>query len=245
AVVRFNIAATNGNLSYGGSFATIATGLIQPTEMTFGVKAADLDSLYVSDSGAGSVVKITHAIAASPSSSTFIAAGRGGLNYPSGLTFGSTGNLYVVDLGATTHVGQVLRFNANGTFNEVFTHPSAALTGQFPSDAVFNANWRLLTANLGPSFPPTLAGAIAKFDATGTFTNMLVSSTQFPDTGPGTSGISPSQLTMFAGNRAPTASAGGPYTIHEGSALTLHALAADPDGDQLRYSWDINGDGVF
>src|SRR5262249_33539755 len=75
--------------------------------------------------------------------------------------------------------------------------------------------------------------------------NMLVSSTQFPDTGPGTSGISPSQLTMFAGNRAPTASAGGPYTIHEGSALTLHALAADPDGDQLRYSWDINGDGVF
>ena len=245
AVVRFNIAATNGNLSYGGSFATIATGLIQPTEMTFGVKAADLDSLYVSDSGAGSVVKITHAIAASPSSSTFIAAGSGGLNYPSGLTFGSAGNLYVVDLGATTHVGQVLRFNANGTFNEVFTHPTAALTGQFPSDAVFNANWRLLTADLGPSLPPNLAGGIAKFDATGTFINMLVSSAQFGDTGPGTSGISPSQLTLFAGNRAPTASAGGPYTINQGSALTLHALAADPDGDQLRYSWDINGDGVF
>ena len=37
------------------------------------------------------------------------------------------------------------------------------------------------------------------------------------------------------------------YTINEGSPLTLSASASDPSGNtaQLRYSWDINGDGVF
>src|SRR5262249_53523239 len=72
AVVRFNIASTNGDLSYAGSATTIATGLTQPTELIFGVAATDLDSLYVSNSGGGNVVKIAHATAANHSSSTFI-----------------------------------------------------------------------------------------------------------------------------------------------------------------------------
>lgn len=47
-------------------------------------------------------------------------------------------------------------------------------------------------------------------------------------------------------NSAPTADAGGPYTLAEGSDLTLSAAAsADLDGDTLTYSWDVNGDGTF
>ncbi|HTK77203.1 MAG TPA: Ig-like domain repeat protein, partial [Gemmataceae bacterium] len=47
-------------------------------------------------------------------------------------------------------------------------------------------------------------------------------------------------------NRPPTADAGGPYAITEGGVLTpIAALASDPDGDALTYSWDVNGDGVF
>jgi len=47
-------------------------------------------------------------------------------------------------------------------------------------------------------------------------------------------------------NAAPTANAGGPYNLAEGSNLTLTAAAsADADNDTLTYSWDVNGDGTF
>lgn len=47
-------------------------------------------------------------------------------------------------------------------------------------------------------------------------------------------------------NTMPTASAGGPYSIDEGDSLALDASASDDaDGDELSYSWDINGDGVY
>jgi PKD repeat protein len=45
-------------------------------------------------------------------------------------------------------------------------------------------------------------------------------------------------------NQEPQAEAGGPYTGHEGSTITLNAGAStDPDGDTLTYRWDIDGDG--
>jgi hypothetical protein len=41
-------------------------------------------------------------------------------------------------------------------------------------------------------------------------------------------------------NSPPTANAGGPYSANEGSPVTLHGVAADPDGDSVQISWSFN-----
>lgn len=46
-------------------------------------------------------------------------------------------------------------------------------------------------------------------------------------------------------NQPPTANAGGPYSIAEGSSVVLTGSGSDPDGDPLTYSWDIDNDGSF
>ncbi|QDV13024.1 putative outer membrane protein PmpB precursor [Rosistilla oblonga] len=47
-------------------------------------------------------------------------------------------------------------------------------------------------------------------------------------------------------NTAPTAVAGGPYTIDEGDSLTLDGSGSiDADLDTLQYAWDLNNDGTF
>jgi hypothetical protein len=46
-------------------------------------------------------------------------------------------------------------------------------------------------------------------------------------------------------NNPPKASAGGPYTVGEGSTVLLTANCMDPDGDQTTATWDLNNDNVF
>lgn len=47
-------------------------------------------------------------------------------------------------------------------------------------------------------------------------------------------------------NRRPTADAGGPYTVDEGTPLMFSAAgSSDPDGDGLAYRWDFESDGAW
>ena len=46
-------------------------------------------------------------------------------------------------------------------------------------------------------------------------------------------------------NHAPTAEAGGPYTVAEGGSVTVAATGGDADGDTLTYAWDLDNDGEF
>jgi len=43
----------------------------------------------------------------------------------------------------------------------------------------------------------------------------------------------------------PSANAGGPYSVAEGSSITLSASGTDPEGDPLTYAWDLDGNGTF
>jgi PKD repeat protein len=47
-------------------------------------------------------------------------------------------------------------------------------------------------------------------------------------------------------NRPPVADAGGPYTVAEGSTVSVDGSAStDPDGNPLSYAWDLDDDGEF
>lgn len=46
-------------------------------------------------------------------------------------------------------------------------------------------------------------------------------------------------------NVAPTANAGGPYTISEGQSLNLVGSSFDPGGENLTYQWELDGDNDF
>jgi hypothetical protein len=46
-------------------------------------------------------------------------------------------------------------------------------------------------------------------------------------------------------NQPPTVDPGGPYTVDEGSSVTLAATIQDPDNDPMTCTWDLNNDGVY
>ena len=46
-------------------------------------------------------------------------------------------------------------------------------------------------------------------------------------------------------NAPPTVDGGGPYSVNEGSSVTLTASGSDPNGDSLTYAWDLDNNGSF
>ena len=91
-------------------------------------------------------------------------------------------------------------------------------------------------------------------DTTGPFTvnaSGLTASTEytfkaFAANGLGTGYTAATNFTTAAPpNQVPTANAGGPYTVNEGTSLTLSGSGTDGDSDPLTYSWDVNGDGTY
>jgi hypothetical protein len=270
AIVRFDIADNNGVLSYAGSYQIIATSdtgtavlgpnglnansLFEPSGIAFGVGASDMDNLYVANSGGGAapgnIVKITDATGANPTASIFVHAGAEGLNFPQGVLFEKNGDLVVTDFGgsAVTAAGRIERYGPNG---QTLTPLVTGLVGQFPAETALTSSGNLVVVEDGPNYPPNLLGSIREYSAAGTFMGVLESSSQFAVTGPGDSGypsdsgFSPSALVLNAGTRAPVVNPGTGYTIAEGSPLTLHVQAQDPNGSPLTYSWSVNGNGTF
>jgi hypothetical protein len=50
---------------------------------------------------------------------------------------------------------------------------------------------------------------------------------------------------LFAENAAPTVNAGGPYSVNEGSSVSVTATGSDIDDNTLTYRWDLDNNGTF
>ena len=248
AVISFATVETANGLAYANSYTTVDTGLIQPTFITFGTAPGDTDSLYVSstaiievddqEEGVGEVTKIVDA-STTPNPEIFVSPGAGGLNTASGLEWGPNGNLYVVDLAATSPDGQgnVLEFDSNGNYVKIFTQSQGFTPGsldyQFPSDLVFDGAGHLITANLGGGYPPAQGGGLYEYNLDGTFAQSLVNSGQFPTyAGSGFSGISASALTLISAPPPPSLFAASYFdnAVYEFNAVTgaLEATLVPP-----------------
>ncbi len=47
------------------------------------------------------------------------------------------------------------------------------------------------------------------------------------------------------GFTAPTADAGGPYSVVEGGSITLNATGVDPEGTPVTFAWDLDNNGSY
>ncbi|WP_020474269.1 cadherin-like domain-containing protein [Zavarzinella formosa] len=244
-IVRFDMNYNGQVPQYAGTSTTFGDGLVQPSRLLFGTAQGDTDTLYVAGVTGVSKIEDVSAATSSTAAAPFIFANfidPTGPEYASGLAWAPDGDLLVVDLGPNqpTYNGQVLRYNPDGTHDAtdpVFT-PAFSLAGQFPSDGIFDPQGNFLTANLGPAYPPNLQGSITRFRADGSLdtslnaTGTLVSSASFPNTVPGFSGISPTQLALIP-NQAPvvTVPAGSVnYTEDQaGVVVTTSGTVTDQD----------------
>jgi hypothetical protein len=60
----------------------------------------------------------------------------------------------------------------------------------------------------------------------------------------GDGGVTTDSTTVTVNNVAPTADAGGPYTVDEGGSVGLSGSGTDPV-DTLSYAWDLDNDGYY
>ena len=53
------------------------------------------------------------------------------------------------------------------------------------------------------------------------------------------------QIAIVEFNSPPIADAGGPYAVDEGGSAEVTATGSDPDGDEITFAWDLDGDAEF
>jgi hypothetical protein len=61
----------------------------------------------------------------------------------------------------------------------------------------------------------------------------------------GDGGVAISSTIVTVLNVHPTGNAGGPYSVNEGSSVTLAATGSDVPGDSLMFAWDLDGDSQY
>jgi hypothetical protein len=142
--------------------------------------------------------------------------------------------------GSSTRVSGTLNSLANTTFTLDFYASAAADSSGFGEGQ----------RHLGSATVTTDTSGNAVFDvvlASASSIGEVITATATEEPSGNTSEFSAAVAVVIV-NAPPTADAGGPYAVTEGSDLVLDASgSSDPNQDSatLTYDWDLDGDGVF
>lgn len=144
----------------GSVLGTPVTGLTQPVGLTFDSAGV----MYIANLGTNGTPDGTIQRFDGTTTTTLVAAGSGGLINPTSLTVGPDGALYVVD---TTGFAVRKYDRATGAALGNFIS-GGALTGQFPSDGVFDNQGNYLVSTLSDDFDPMPpnSGLVLRYNGT-------------------------------------------------------------------------------
>jgi VCBS repeat-containing protein len=126
--------------------------------------------------------------------------------------------------------------DVDGPTSGISVSPTGARTSALGAAVVVNANGTF-------TYDPTGAAALQALGAGQTATDTFT----YSDTdGTSVGNLATVTITVIGANDAPTANAGGPYTIAERQNLQLNAAIADKDANAtLTIAWDLDNDGQF
>jgi uncharacterized protein len=135
-----------------------------------------------------------------------------------------------------------------------FTNLVDSFIGGDAYSYVFDGQWGYLDHALGSaSLTPQVTG-VADYHIDADEPSVLDYNTDFKSAGQLISLYAPDQFRIsdhdpvivgLTPNAPPTVDAGGPYTVVEGTSVTVTATGSDPDGDALTYAWDLDNNGTF
>ena len=132
------------------------------------------------------------------------------------------GSLYDPSLGLKNLWEVLLSQSPESAYSYVYLGMAQTLDQMFVNQPMLTDLQQYQIAHINSDFPADYPGDVAR----------------------GTSDHDPNEAT-FVINDPPTVDAGGPYTVDEGSSVTLNATGTDPENGPLMYAWDLDNNGTF
>ena len=135
-----------------------------------------------------------------------------------------------------------------------FTNLVYQFAGPDAYSYVFDGQWGYLDQALGTASLTAQVTGVADYHIDADEPSVLDYNTDFKSAGQLVSLYAPDQFRIsdhdpvivgLNPNAPPTVNAGGPYSVNEGSSVTLSATGSDPNGDVLTYAWDLDNNGSF
>ena len=131
--------------------------------------------------------------------------------------------------------------------------PDRAFLGPDAYSYVFDGQWGYLDHALGSASPRTQVTGVGDYHINADEPSVLDYNTDFKTAetchlyAPDQFRVSDHDPVMvgLVPNAPPTVDAGGPYSVNEGSSVTVSATGTDPNGDTLTYEWDLDNNGSF